>query len=131
MYLKVDVKLIISSVSYSYQVISDTFTVCLASDSLLVFPVELWWKYLTVKEGASVCLSVCSLNYTIIVHLIDFTHGRCKLNLLITIHKLLTKHFYFNHQSFCGLYGTCLVAQETHRPIACIVNQSCAFDWSQ
>ena len=29
--------------------ISDTFTVFLASDSLLVFPVSLWWKYSNKK----------------------------------------------------------------------------------
>ena len=29
--------------------ISDTFTVFLPSDSLLVFPVELWWKYSNKK----------------------------------------------------------------------------------
>ena len=31
--------------------ISDTFTVFLASDSLLVFPVELWWKYRNKKRN--------------------------------------------------------------------------------
>ena len=50
-HLKVYDQLLLSfiSVSYSYQVISDTFTVFLPSNSLLVFPVELWWKYSNKK----------------------------------------------------------------------------------